>query len=362
MKVKKRTFGVLASGQKVSIYTISNDEMSFSAIDYGCCITSILLPSKSGGFDDVTLGYSTLDGYIHNTPHFGSLIGRYAGRIKNAEFALGARKYLLTPNAEGKHCLHGGYPSYDKEIWNSKYFCHSHEAGVCFDRISPDGEQGFPGKLTLTVTYTLTCDNEIIIRYEAFSTRTSPINLTNHTYFNLNPPGMRADGRYVLALNHELQIFSDLYVETDKELLPTGNFVSVEGTPYDFRNPKLLRTDIERTNGGYDGTWFIGPPKKDQKMLAAIIREPMSKREISVFSTQPGLTMYTANFLKGEIGKNGDAYNPQSAVCLESQHLPDSPNQANFPPAIVTPDIPYRHETSWLFKCLIFYSTLVYSK
>lgn len=349
MEVTKERFGLLSSGEAASLFTISNGTMSFSATDYGCCITSILLPAAHGGYDDVVLGYSTLEGYLFNKPHFGSIIGRCAGRISNAKFSLEGKTYHLTRNSDGKHCLHGGYPAYDRQLWKADIISEADEAGVRFSKTSPDGEQGFPGKVHFTVSYTLNKENTITLRYEAHTTQTTPINLTNHTYFNLNPAGMQADGGYVSVLNHQVRLFASRYTEVDAALLPTGRLIPVEGTPFDFRTPKLLSQDFNQLENGYDGTWLLDANGAEPLQSAAVVTELTTGRTLSIYSTQPAITMYTANFLNGERGKNGDVYNKHSAVCFETQHIPDSPNRPEFPPVWVRPDEAYRHETQWRF-------------
>ena len=352
MEVTKERFGMLSSGAAVSIFTVSNGTMSFSAIDYGCCITAILLPAAKGGFDDVVLGYSTLEGYVRNTPHFGSIIGRYAGRISNARFSLEEKCYELTRNNGGTHCLHSGYPPYDKQLWQAESISGSDEAGVRFSRISPDGEQGFPGEVRLTVSYMLNKNNTITLRYEAHTTKTTPINLTNHTYFNLNPAGVEADGSYPSALNHQVQLFAHRYVETDASLIPSGTLLPVAGTPFDFCTPKALLQDFDKLKSGYDDTWLLdadGTDDTESIPLAAVVAEPVTGRTLHIYSTQPAMTMYTANALHGEQGKNGAVYNNHSAVCFETQHVPDSPNRPEFPAAWVRPGEVYRHETQWRF-------------
>ena len=349
MDVRKERFGMLSSGEAVSLFTVSNGTMSFSVTDYGCCITSILLPAAKGGYDDIVLGYSTLEGYIRNKPHFGSIIGRCAGRIANAEFSLDGTRYELTRNSGGKHCLHGGYPAYDRQLWKADTVSGSDEAGVRFSKISPDGEQGFPGEVLFTVSYTLSKDNTITLRYEAQTTHTTPINLTNHTYFNLSPAGMQADGGSVSALNHQVRLFASRYAEVDEDLIPTGKLIPVEGTPFDFRTPKLLSQDFDKLENGYDNTWLIDTDGRDIIPCVAVVREPVTGRTLHIYSTQPAITMYTANFLDGEQGKNGDVYNKHSGVCFETQHIPDSPNHPEFPSVWVYPGEAYRHETQWRF-------------
>lgn len=357
MKVKKEQFGMLPSGDAVSIFTVSNGAMSFSAIDYGCCITTLLLPNAYGGYDDVVLGYSTLEGYLDNIPHFGALIGRYAGRISNACFSLEGICYNLTPNDGGKHCLHGGYPAYDRQLWDSEAVSNNNEAGVHFVRISPDGEQGFPGSVRFEISYTLSADNTITLRYKAHTTKTTPINLTNHSYFNLNPADIQQNGSTASVLFHKVQLFADYYAEANASYIPTGRFIRVDGTPFDFRTPKVLAQGFDSVSCGYDGTWLINRDHADNIVSAAmdsmapaaILTEPKTGRRLSVYSSQPAVTMYTANFLNGERGKNGLVYNKHSAVCLETQHIPDSPNRPEFPPVWVYPHEVYFHKTQWHF-------------
>lgn len=349
MKITTTEFGTFSNGNKALLFTIFNGKMMLCCTNYGCCITGILLPSKNGGFDDVVLGYSSFIGYINNFPHFGSFIGRYAGRISNAEFTLGNQQYLLTPNDGGKHCLHGGYPFYDKVLYEAKTFKNRQEAGVVFSRTSPDGEQGFPGNLKIEVSYSLTPDNEIIIRYKAVSDKTTPVNFTNHSYFNLNPAGMQSNGSYVSVLNHEVQIFSEQYLETNQELIPTGKFLNVENTGYDFRKPRLLSEGVQEIGGSFDNSWVIKKEVSDHKTLAAIVKEPVTKRTLTVYSAQPALIMYTGGFLNNELGKNGDVYNKFAGLCLESQAFPDSVHQPHFPNTVIKPGEIYERETLWHF-------------
>lgn len=349
MKITTADFGTISNGKKILLFTIFNGKMMLCATNYGCCITSILLPSKNGDFDDVVLGYSSCMGYINNFPHFGSFLGRYAGRISNAEFTLGNQQYLLTQNDGGKHCLHGGYPFYDKLWYEANTFKNEQETGVVFTRTSPDGEQGFPGNLKIEVSYSLTPDNEVILRYKAVSDKTTPVNFTNHSYFNLNPAGMQSNGSYVSVLNHEVQIFSEQYLETNQELIPTGKLLNVENTGYDFRKPRLLQEGVKEIGGSFDNTWIIKKEVNEHKTLAAIVKEPVTKRTLTVYSTQPALTMYTGGFLENEFGKNGDIYNKFAGLCLESQSFPDSVHQPAFPDTVIKPGEVYEHETLWHF-------------
>lgn len=351
MKVIEQCFAVMSDGREAKLFTIENSVMSFSVTNYGCCITSILLPSKQGGFDDVVLGYSDFSGYLQNKPYFGALVGRCAGRIAHAEFTLDTQQYLLTPNDQGGHCLHGGYPSYSRILWQARTFCDTHAAGVVFSRISPDGEQGFPGELNIEVTYSLTEDNEIVLRYDVVTSKTTPINLTNHTYFNLNPAGMQADGSYVSVLNHVVQICASSYAQKNDQRIPTGEILPVNDSLYDFRTPKSLDWAIaDFGNFGYDDTWIIRDKIDEQKALAAIIVEPITNRQLWVYSTLPALTMYTADFLANVQGKNGNVYNRHSGLCLESQYVPDAVHHQGFLSVFLQPHDRYQHETVWLFK------------
>lgn len=350
MHVKKQQFGILSDGTEVFLFTLDNGNMRVSVTNYGACITSILLPSKNRlGFDDVALGYSTLAGYIDNEPHFGSLIGRFAGRISNAKVCIGQDEYALTKN-DGKHCLHGGYPFYDKQVWKATYDKTQDNATVFLERYSQSGEQGFPGNLQLLVSYTLTSDNEIVLRYYAKTDAPTFVNLTNHTYFNLNPSGMQADGNYVSVVNHELLIPADEYLETNAQFIPTGKFLKVENTAYDFRTPRLISDSINATaKKGLDTTFVIKKDLDSYKALACVVHEPVTERMLRVYSTQPGLTVYTGNFLDHHFGKNGNRYNPYAGICLESQNFPDAPNKKMFPHSLLLPEQIYNQETVWYF-------------
>ena len=342
MKIKKRSFGILSNGQKTSIFTISNGEMSFSTTNYGCIITSIVVPSASTGKkDDVVLGYSTLEGYTKNPVFFGALVGRYANRISHASFSLDGKAYHLTPNDNG-NCLHGGKPGYHKTVWDAEPFSNMKEAGVTFRRKSPDGEQGFPGNVDLKVSYSLTVENEIIIRYSARTDMPTPVNLTNHTYFNL------AGHDSGTVLDHQVQLFSDRYVPVDAFAIPSGEIREVEGTPFDFRKPKPIGRDIAEVPGGYDHNWEINSSGNTLNPVAGVY-EPVSGRSLTVYSTQPGVQFYTGNFLNNESGKDGEIYGKHQGFCFETQHFPDSPNRPEFPDSILLPENHYRQQTVWRF-------------
>lgn len=341
MKIKKRAFGVLSNGQKASIFTISNKKMSFSVTNYGCTITSINLPSENGRMDDIVLGYSTLDGYTRNPCFFGCLVGRFANRISNASFELTGKTWHLEAN-EGANCLHSGKHGYHKIVWDAKPFCSTHEAGVVFTRTSPAGEQGFPGNLDLQVTLSLTSENDIRIKYRARTDEPTPVNLTNHTYFNL------AGHDSGSVLDHQVQLFADRYVPVDAKSIPSGEILDVAGTPFDFRSPKSIGKDIESVKGGFDHNWEINRAGDALNPVAGVF-EPKTHRSLTVYSTQPGVQFYTGNFLNGEICKNGEPYVKNQGFCLETQHFPDSPNRPEFPNSILLPNDQYRHDTVWHF-------------
>ncbi|HQL32542.1 MAG: galactose mutarotase [Treponema sp.] len=341
MKVKKRSFGVLSSGQKVSLYTVSNGVMSFSVTNFGCTITSICLPESNGCSGDVALGFPALHGYLHNTPYFGCLVGRFANRISGARFDLAGASHSLEANDHG-NCLHSGRKGFHNQVWESDSFVNTSEAGVIFRKKSPAGDQGFPGNLDVRVTYSLSRNNEIIIRYAVKTDAPTPVNLTNHTYFNLagHDSGSVED--------HTVQLFCDRYIPVDEHAIPSGDILDVAGTPFDFRSPKAIGTDIGSVVGGYDHTWEINRAGESLNPVAGVY-EPVSGRTLTVYSTQPGVQFYTGNFLDSIPGKDGCYYGKRSGFCLETQHFPDSPNRPEFPLSILIPDQRYRHETIWHF-------------
>ncbi len=341
MKIKKRPFGFLSNGKKVSLYTLSNKRMSFSVTDFGCAITSIMVPDSNGVTDDVALGYPTLEGYVSNNVFFGCIVGRFANRVAKASFELAGKKHALTANDNG-NCLHSGNPGYHKLLWDAEPFSTSSECGVVFSRKSPSGEQGFPGELDIRVTYALTKKDDIVLRYRVTTTEATPVNLTNHTYFNL--AGHAAGS----VLDHTVQLFADRYVPVDSAAIPSGAIDDVAGTPFDFRTPKPIGRDIAAVTGGYDHTWEINRAGEGPNPVAGVF-DHVSGRSLTVYSTQPGVQFYTGNYLEDEPGKDGAAYRKQGGFCLETQHFPDSPNRPEFPDSILLPGDVYEHETVWHF-------------
>ncbi len=341
MRIKKKSFGTLSNGKRASLYTISNGTMSFSVTDYGCIITSIELPSKDGSVEDVALGYSTLEGYTRNNCFFGCIVGRFANRIAGAKFELSGKTWQLDANENG-NCLHSGKKGYHKMLWKAEPYRNARETGIAFRRRSPAGEQGFPGTLELKVTYGLTADNDIAIRYYAKTDAPTPVSLTNHTYFNL--AGHDAGS----VFDHQVQLFCDRYVPVDSRAIPTGEILAVEGTPFDFRTPKPIGKDYAASNGGYDHNWAVNRGGESPYPVAGVY-DPKSGRSLTVYSTQPGVQFYTGNFLNNLQGKDGAVYANNGGFCLETQHFPDAPNRPQFPDSILKPGERYREETIWHF-------------
>ncbi len=347
MFIKKQVFSVLSNGEKVYLYTIKNSRMSFSVTNYGCTITSIIVPSaidstRKGAKDDVVLGYSNFDSYLQDkNTYFGSIVGRFANRIANAKYTLNRKTYTLDANNKGKHFLHGGFDGYNKMLWKASIIYSLNEAGVCFTRRSVDGEQGFPGNVDLQVSYTLTHDSKLIMKYTAKTDADTPINLTNHTYFNLsgNP---RKD-----VSEHTLMINADQFLSVNKDLIPNGKIETVSKKPFDFRTFKPIGKDLEAV-GGYDHCYSLNN-KDDLVHLCAEVREPTTKRVMTVHTNQPGVQFYSGNFLDVQYGKNGIPYAKHAGFCLETQRFPDSPNHANFPSSILKVGDEYVSTTIYKF-------------
>jgi len=321
--------------------------MEVRLASYGARITSIKVPDRNGAMSDVVLGFDSVEPYRSSVkkPYLGATLGRYAGRIAQGRFTLDGVEHVLAQN-NGPNHNHGGVTVFDKVVWDAKQFRN----GVQFDYTSPDGEEGYPGTLKARVTYTLTDTNELIIDYRATTDRATPVNLSNHTYFNLAGEGSDT------VLNHELMIDAEEMLAIDKTSVPTGKIASVAGTPFDFRMSKPVGRDINQTNeqlangSGYDHT-FVLNPKKEIKKPVATLYEKTSRRKLQVFTDQPGLQLYTANFLDGSLnGKSGKPYLKRSSLCLETQHFPDSPNQPQFPNTILRPGQTYQTRTIYQFS------------
>jgi len=344
MTIEKKDFGHLSDGQKVDLYVLNNPGGMKAAItNYGAILVSLEVPDKNNEYADITLGYDDLEGYLEETPYFGATVGRYANRIKGAEFTLNGKKYPLAKNDNNNH-LHGGIKGFDKRVWNAEPFEKEDSAGITFRYLSPDGEEGYPGNLYCTVTYTLTENNELRIDYEAETDKATPVNLTHHSYFNLKGQG-NGD-----ILGHELFLNADKYTPVDKELIPTGEILSVKDTPLDFTEPEAVGERIEKVPGGYDHN-FVLKGEQGTLRLAARVFEPESGRVMEIHTTEPGIQFYSGNFLDGTLkGKSGKIYEKHYGFCLEPQHFPDSPNHPEFPSTILEPGDKYSTATVFRFS------------
>ena len=346
MKTKREHFGRLADGTAVELFTLTNASgLEARIMTYGAILVSLKVPDRNGVLADVNLGFDGLAGYLGTHPYFGAVIGRYGNRIAKARFNLDGVEYRLAANNNG-NTLHGGIKGFDKAVWKAEAVKVAYGTGVKLTYLSKDMEEGFPGNLSVTVVYTLTDANELEIRYEATTDKATPVNLTNHAYWNLKGEG-QGD-----VLGHRLQIEADKITAVDSaaNLIPTGEIVPVAGTPFDFTSPHAIGERIAKVEGGYDHN-FVLRSGGGALALAARVEEPTSGRVLEIWTDQPGIQLYTGNFLDGTvIGKGGHAYGKHSAFCLETQHFPDSPNQPNFPSTVLRPGQAYRTVTVHKFS------------
>ena len=350
-KVDKQNFGKTSDGQAVELYTLTNaGGASVSIMNYGGVVVSLKVPDRSGAMGDVVLGFDSFDPYPEKSPYFGALIGRYGNRIGHARFKLNGVEYKLAKN-NGDNTLHGGNRGFDKRIWTVKDASNGGVPALELTYLSKDGEEGFPGNLTATVTYTWTDAKELKIDYAATTDKDTVQNLTNHSYFNLAGSG-EGDN-----LAHEVMIDADRFTPVDAGLIPTGQLKPVEGTPFDFRKPTAIGARIEAADQqlkygkGYDHNWVLNHPASATPVLAARVSEPKSGRVMEVLTTQPGLQFYTGNFLDGKIqGKGGKTYVHRGAFCMETQHFPDSPNKPEFPTTVLKPGEKFQSSTIYRFS------------
>lgn len=342
LSISKEDFGEV-NGQAVHLYTLkNNNDLLIKITNYGGIITSIQFPDRENQIRDVALGFEDLQKYLDGHPYFGALIGRYANRIAEGKFSLHGEEYLLATNNGNNH-LHGGDEGFDKKVWNAEMLKDSNSAGLQLQYLSPHMEEGYPGNLEVKVTYILNNKNELKINYLATTDKASPVNLTNHCYFNLRGP---ASGD---ILEHYLRIDAGKYTVVNDVLIPTGELRPVEGTAFDFREAKKIGKDIDKTEGGYDHNFVLNNPGTFRKVAQA--SSPESGIMLEVFTDQPGLQFYSGNFLDGSIsGKNGVVYKKHYGFCLETQHFPDSPNQPDFPSAILEPDEIYQSTSIYKFS------------
>lgn len=343
MSIIKSDFGKTKEGQPVDLYTLSNaNGVTVKITNYGGIVTSLTVPDKNGQMDDVVLGFDSLDKYLEGHPYFGAIVGRYGNRIAKGKFTLNGTEYKLAAN-NGENHLHGGIKGFDKVVWNAEIVKKENEVAIKLSYLSKDGEEGYPGNLSVVVIYTLTNDNELKILYEAETDKPTPINLTHHSYFNLKGAG---NGN---ILGHLMTFAADRFTPVDEGLIPTGELRSVKDTPMDFTVSKAIGERIDRVKGGYDHNYVLNDWDGSLRQAAKVV-EPASGRVMEVWTTEPGLQFYTGNFLDGTItGKNSKVYHKHYGFCLETQHFPDSPNKPEFPSTILEPGEKYTHTTIYRF-------------
>ncbi len=349
--ISSAPFGVAPSGDSVTLYTLTNPHgMQIKVMTYGGIITSIDVPDRDGKMGDVVLGYDSLAGYVRNSPYFGAIVGRYANRIAKGRFTLDGKTYHLAIN-NGQNALHGGLVGFDKVVWHAEPFQHDSSVGLVLTHTSPDGDQGYPGALQVTVTYTLRPDNALQVDYDATTDKATILNLAQHSYFNLAGAG-NGD-----ILGEILTINADRYTPVDSTLIPTGELAAVANTPFDFRTPTMIGARIGQDNtqlkyaGGYDHNFVLNRGSDSTGLVHAVhLVDTTTGRVLDVSTTQPGLQFYTGNFLDGTItGKGGKVYVHRGALALETQHFPDSPNHPNFPSTVLRPGEKFHTETVFAF-------------
>lgn len=356
--IDKSVFGQLPDGRQVDVYRLTNaNGIELQVTNYGGIILSLKTPNVAGEFDDIALGFDSLDAYLSDeyqqaNPYFGAIIGRYGNRIADGQFSLDGETYSLSTN-DGNNHLHGGQQGFDKVLWQAEPFENDSGTGLVLRYTSEDGEEGYPGRLETEVTYTLTDDDELRVDYQAVTDKATPVNLTQHSYFNLKGEGSDT------ILDHQLMINAPEFTPVNETLIPTGELRSVDGTPFDFTQATPIGERIEQENeqlgfgGGYDHNFVLDRDNAaaDGMVLAAKVWEPQSGRMVEIETTEPGIQFYSGNFLDGSLtGKQGQAYGHRSGFALETQHFPDSPNQEAFPSTILEPDATYRSSTVYRFS------------
>ncbi len=347
--ITQRVFGTTPAGETVTEFTLTNNNGSIAKIiNLGGIITELHVRDKNGQLDDVVLGFDKLEPYLDVGPYFGALIGRVGNRIANATFTLDSENYSLTAN-NGSNNLHGGPVGFDKKVWTAEVFENTQGPGLVLKLLSEDGDQGFPGNLNVTVTYQFTHDDEVVVDYLATTDKATPVNLTQHTYFNL--AGINKGGD---ILDHQMQIFADHINAVNDAQIPVGAPMPVAGTPFDFRAPQLIGSCINAEheqikNGfGYDHNFLINQANYKELTLAARVEESTSGRVLEVFTEEPGVQFYSGNFLDGSLTGKGVIYQKRTGFCLEPQHAPDSINQPQFPSIVLRPGQKYKTRT--IFK------------
>jgi len=348
--IDKKLFGTLPDGGKIYSYTLKNSSgMKAEIIEFGAIVRTLFVPDRSGKFSDIVLGYDDLSGYENGSSYLGAIVGRYGNRIAKGKFTMDEKEYQLTVNSGTNH-LHGGAKGFDKVLWKAEPVESKTDPALKLTYVSKDGEEGYPGTVTVTVTYTVTKDNELRIDYEGTTDKTTILNPTHHSYFNLTGDFTKK------ILDHELMIKADTLTPVDANLIPSGELKKVEGTPFDFRKPEKIGARINekdeqlRFGIGYDHNWVLNDYNKNVRLSAAVY-DSQSGRYMEVLTDQPGLQFYSGNFLDGSAkGKDGILYAHRTGLCLEAQLFPDSPNKKNFPSAVLKPGEVYRQTTIYKFS------------
>lgn len=331
MKLEKSSLGSTSEGREVDQFTLANDAgLTVRLMTYGATITAVEVPDRHGKIDNVTLHLDSLSDYLAGHPFLGCVAGRYANRIAKGRFTLDGREYNLAVN-NGPNHLHGGIKGFDKAVWTAEEIHQEGAVGVELSHTSPDGDEGYPGRLSVSVAYTISADNRLSMRYRAETDRATHLNLTNHAYWNL----AGVDSADILS--HELTLFADRYLPVDEGLIPTGELGPVAGTPMDFTRPTAIGQRIDQVDGGYDHCYVLNKTPGDRISPAATAVDAKSGRQMQVFTSQPAIQLYTANFLTPQHSRDGKPYQKHNAFCLETQHYPDSPNRPEFPTTVLRP-------------------------
>lgn len=347
LAITEAPFGKLPSGESTTLYTMTNaNGVVVKVSNFGGTITSMVTPDKSGKMADILLGFDSVDGYLQNKSFFGSMIGRYGNRIGKSQFVLDGKTYNLDKN-DGANHLHGGSQGFWAVMWDAKSFKTANSVGLTLTRTSPDGEQGYPGNLKVTVVYELTNNNEFNITYGATTDKPTHVNMTQHPYFNMAGKGS--------ILNQELFINASKYTPVDSGLIPTGELAPVAGTPFDFTKPHAIGQMIGQTNeqlkngGGYDHNWVLNKKSVHEWGLDLTLSDPASGRTLEIYSDEPGMQFYSGNFLTGKVEGKGVKFEYRGAVVLEPQHYPDTPNQSKFPTTLLKPGEEYKSKITYKF-------------
>ncbi|MDE2182196.1 MAG: galactose mutarotase [Alphaproteobacteria bacterium] len=348
--IQKTVFGHAPDGAAIDAYTLTNKTgMEARIMTWGATLVSLKTPDRHGHLANVVLGFDNATPYITGVPFYGATIGRFANRIAGGTFKLDGKTYQL-PRNDGTNSLHGGTQGFDKRLWKAEPFETAEGPGVKLTYVSADGEEGYPGQLTAHVSYQLRNDDALDIKYEATTTKPTPLNLTNHAYFNLSGDFNKP------ILDEVIRIDADRYTPVNDKLIPTGELAPVAGTPFDFRKPMVIGARINEDNQqlkfahGYDDNWVLNKPHAGAMTLAAVVSDPGTGRSIEVKTTEPGIQFYTGNFMDGKPAGKGTVFQHRTGLTLETQHFPDSPNQPTFPSTILKPGQTFRSQTVYLFR------------